>query len=88
MVNPVINVVDPGQSREQAPVIRQPKTKGTAFKPNGYNKVFNENDEIWQDGEFRNGRLWDGKVYEYDADGILLKVKVFKNGIYHSDGQL
>lgn len=88
MVNPEINVVDPGQSREQAPVIRQPKTKGAAFKPNGYNKVFNENDEIWQDGEFRNGRLWDGKVYEYDADGILLKVKVFKNGVYHSDGQL
>ncbi len=29
-----------------------------------------------------------GKVYVYDRDGILLKVKVYKNGVYHSDGQL
>ncbi|TNE73804.1 MAG: hypothetical protein EP333_06390 [Bacteroidetes bacterium] len=88
MVNPSVNVVDPGASKEKAPVINAPRTKGTPFKPNGYNKVYNENDEIWQDGEFRGGRLWDGKVYEYDSDGILLKVKVFKNGVYHSDGQL
>jgi antitoxin component YwqK of YwqJK toxin-antitoxin module len=87
-VNPEIHVVDPGQSREQAPSIGQPRTKGAPFKPNGYNKVYNANDEIWQDGDFRNGSLWNGKVYEYDSDGILLKVKVFKNGYYHSDGQL
>lgn len=88
MVNPSVQVTDPGASKEKAPMIEQPRTKGTAFKPNGYNKVYNENDEIWQDGEFKSGRLWDGKVYEYDSDGILLKVKVFKNGVYHSDGQL
>ena len=87
-VNPEVHVDDPGQSREQAPAIGQPRTKGTQFKPNGYNKVYNQNDEIWQDGDFRNGKLWNGKVYEYDTDGILLKVKVFKNGFYHSDGQL
>jgi ribosomal protein S1 len=40
------------------------------------------------DGIFKNGNLWEGKVYEYDKDGILLKVKVFKEGVYHSDGQL
>lgn len=88
MVNPSVQVVDPGQSKEQAPKIGTPRTKGTTFKPNAYNKVYNDNDEIWQDGDFRNGRLWNGKVYEYDSDGILLKVKIFKNGVYHSDGQL
>lgn len=87
-VNPNVQVVDPGASSEQAPLTTAPRTKGAPFKPNGYNKVYNENDEIWQDGEFRNGRLWEGKVYQYDEDGILLKVKVFKNGVYHSDGQL
>ena len=51
-------------------------------------KVYNKNAEISQDGVFKKGRLWDGKVYEYDSDGILLKVKIFKNGSYHSDGQL
>lgn len=88
MVNASVKVVDPGASSEKAPAVSQPRTKGAPFKPNAYNKVFNENDEIWQDGQFRSGRLWDGKVYVYDADGILLKVKVFKNGVYHSDGQL
>lgn len=88
MVNPTITVVDPGASKEKAPMISTPRTKGAPFKPNAYNKVYNDDDEIWQDGDFRNGRLWDGKVYEYDSDGILLKVKVFKNGVYHSDGQL
>ncbi len=88
MVNAAVNVVDPGASRIEAPRVVNPRTKGTRFQPNGYNKVYNDNDEIWQDGDFRNSRLWDGKVYEYDSDGILLKVKVFKKGVYHSDGQL
>ncbi len=88
MQNPVVKVVDPSVSKETAPRINNPRTKGSKFQTNGYNKVYNENDEIWQDGDFRNGRLWDGKVYEYDSDGILLKVRVFKKGVYHSDGQL
>lgn len=88
MVNAPVVVKDPGASKEKAPVVATPKTKGVKFQPNGYNKVYNKNDEIWQDGTFKNGVLWDGKVYEYDSDGILLKVKVFKNGVYHSDGQL
>lgn len=88
MVNAAVSVADPGASRVEAPKVSNPRTKGAKFQANGYNKVYNDNDEIWQDGEFRNGRLWDGKVYEYDSDGILLKVKVFKKGVYHSDGQL
>lgn len=61
---------------------------GSGFKENGYNKIFNDNDDIWQDGEFRNGKLWDGKLYEYDSDGILMRVRVYKEGGYHSDGLL
>lgn len=87
MVNPAVKVVELG-SKETAPKISAPRTKGIKFQANGYNKVYNANDEIWQDGNFKNGVLWDGKVYEYDKDGILLKVKVFKSGVYHSDGQL
>jgi antitoxin component YwqK of YwqJK toxin-antitoxin module len=88
MLSPSVKVADPSISKETAPKIAAPKTKGAKFQANGYNKVYNVNDEIWQDGTFKNGILWDGKVYEYDRDGILLKVKVFKNGVYHSDGQL
>ncbi|MFM6934207.1 MAG: toxin-antitoxin system YwqK family antitoxin [Flavobacteriales bacterium] len=70
------------------PKIANPRMKGLKFVTNGYNKVYNENDEIWMEGEFKNGQLWDGKVYDYDADGILQKVRIFKAGRYHSDGQL
>ena len=88
MVNPSVVVDDPNKSKEKAPKIASPKTKGVTFLPDGYNKVYNDNDEIWLDGIFKKGSLWEGKVYEYDEDGILLKVKVFKEGVYHSDGQL
>ncbi|MFA7272687.1 MAG: hypothetical protein WC044_02410 [Crocinitomicaceae bacterium] len=88
MVKANVSVSDPGASKEKAPRVARPRTKGAKFAINGYNKCYNDNDEIWQDGEFRNGELWDGKVYIYDKDGILLKLKIFKNGVYHSDGQL
>ena len=71
-----------------APVVKNPNTHGLKFDFFGYNKIYNANDEIWMDGIFKNGKLWDGKLYEYDEDGIIQKVKVFKKGIYHSDGQL
>lgn len=71
--------------RVPAPVIVNPPE---SFKPNSYNKVYNDDGEIWQDGMFKEGQLWDGKVYVYDRDGILVNVRVFKSGLYHSDGQL
>jgi antitoxin component YwqK of YwqJK toxin-antitoxin module len=43
---------------------------------------------IRYEGEFRDGKLVNGRHYVYDADGILLKVEVFKKGRYHSDGQV
>ena len=84
----VTEVKDTTGNNEQAPIVKTPRHVLRTFNPNGYNKVFNENDEIWQDGEFRHSRLWNGKVYDYDSDGILLGVRIFKNGVYHSDGQL
>ena len=89
MVNPAVTVRDPGANNEKAPAISgTPNTAGIKWLPNGYNKVYNSDKEIWQDGVFKEGKLWDGKVYVYDRDGILLKVKVYKAGVYHSDGQL
>ena len=61
---------------------------GSKFNRDGYNKLYNKNDEIWMDGEFKSGKLWEGKLYVYDSDGILLKIEMWKNGKYHSDGQL
>jgi antitoxin component YwqK of YwqJK toxin-antitoxin module len=70
------------------PFVEKPRTKGLKFNPEGHNRLYNENDAIWIDGLFKGGQLWDGKVFEYDIDGISKKVRIFKKGKYHSDGQL
>jgi antitoxin component YwqK of YwqJK toxin-antitoxin module len=69
-------------------VVTNPITKGVTFFSEGYNKVYNENDEIWLDGNFKAGQLYDGKVYIYNDDGILKKIKIYKEGKFHSLGQL
>ncbi len=74
---------------ERAPLIRNPRTaSGIAFQPNGWNKLYNSENDIWMDGLFKDGQLKDGKVFLYDSDGVLLKVRVFKNTVYTSDGVL
>jgi len=76
------------ESNEPPPVVTNPITKGVTFFSEGYNKVYNENDEIWLDGNFKAGQLYDGKVYIYNKDGILKKIKIYKEGKFHSLGQL
>lgn len=61
---------------------------GKKYNRDGYNKLYNKADELWMDGEFKSDKLWNGKLYKYDSDGILLKIEVWKKGAYHSDGVL
>ena len=61
---------------------------GKKKDPNGYNKLYNSIDELYLDGNFKNNQFWEGKYYIYDSDGILLKIEIWKDGKYHSDGQL
>lgn len=87
MVNPPIR--EATDSGAGGPSGSSGKTKdGKKFDGNGYNKVYNSDDELWMDGKFKSGKLWDGKLYKYDSDGILLKIEIWKEGKYHSDGQL
>lgn len=81
--------VKPSINKEQAPnAFGGPFMHAAERKPNGYNKFYNDNDELWQEGCFKNSRLWDGKLYVYDRDENLVKIKVFKNGFYCADEQL
>lgn len=54
----------------------------------GYQKLYDEQKRLVQDGEFKDGKLFNGKWYKYDKNGIILKVEVYKNGKYFADGQL
>lgn len=82
----VVEKVDSGSG---GPSGSSGKTKdGKKFNKDGYNKVYNDDDELWMDGKFKSAKLWDGKLYKYDSDGILEKIEIWKKGKYHSDGQL
>lgn len=65
------------------------KPKGNLiFKPNGYNTLYNKNGGKVVQGTYSGGRLWSGKYYKYNANNILLKVEIWREGKYHSDAQL
>ena len=74
--------IDPIRDPINPPIFKEPKQYR-----DGYNKIYNDNNEIWMDGEFKGGKLWNGKLYKYNSDGILIKIEIWKNGKYHSDGQ-
>lgn len=50
------------------------------FKDNGFNTLYNKSQQITQVGEFKDGRLHNGKWHRYDGDGILRKVEVYQSG--------
>ena len=83
-VNPPINV-EPTSGGKPGP---KPSGELPDFECDGFNKVFNDDKELWMEGEFKDCGLFDGRLYIYDEDGLLEKVEVYKNGKYHSDGQL
>jgi len=64
--------------QETIPVKDEPNYD--VFKESGYNTLYNKNKQLSQVGDFREGRLWDGKWYRYDQDGLLRKVEVYKEG--------
>lgn len=84
MESPEVEVKKPVKTTKKGPVIKS----YDGFNPNGYNKVYNDIKELWLEGEFKQGQLWDGRLYVYDEDGLLLKIEVYKEGVFHSLGQL
>jgi antitoxin component YwqK of YwqJK toxin-antitoxin module len=73
-------------SDETAPVVgetdKKEGIKWGQFNANGYNKLFNKNRQIWQDGQFKGGKLDNGKLYNYDKDSnLLIDVDIYKNGV-------
>lgn len=52
----------------------------------GYHKTYNDNKDILMDGEFLGGKLWNGKHYIYDENGLLEKIEVYKEGKFAGTG--
>lgn len=56
------------------------------FKDTGFNTLYNRNQQVTQVGEFKDGRLWNGKWHRYNSDGLLKKVEVYQNGRFAGYG--
>ena len=56
------------------------------FDGNGQHTLYNKNRQISQKGLFRGGRLYTGKVYKYNNDGILTNVEMYQAGKYIGEG--
>ncbi len=54
----------------------------------GYHKTYNDDKDILMDGEFKDGKLINGKHYIYDEYGLLEKIEVYKKGKYVGNGVL
>ena len=52
----------------------------------GYHKTYDENGNILMDGEFKSGRLSNGRHYIYDEYGLLDHIEVFKDGVFAGNG--
>jgi len=51
------------------------------FSGNGLHKLYSKDKRIEKEGEFRNGKLINGKRYIYNKDKKLEKVLFYKNGV-------
>ena len=76
--------VDPKAAPAPA-VTAEETTNAVTFRENGYNTLYDRQLRISQQGEFKQGRLYDGRRYTYDKDGILQRIQVFKQGRYSGD---
>jgi len=66
----------------------QETTNATDFRAEGWNTLYNNEHRLSQQGEYRKGRLWNGKVYKYDRNGLLYKVEVYVEGKYAGKAQM
>lgn len=88
---PMVAVVEEKAVEEKTTTVNTTDRPNEAVKhiggvPDGYNKLYNKNRVISQDGYFKNGKLVDGKWYRYNNDGILMRIEIYKKGVYIGDG--
>lgn len=60
--------------------------KSYQFDPNGYNTLYNRSLQKTQVGLFKGGRLWEGKWYRYNDNGLLTKIEIYKEGKFVGNG--
>ncbi len=81
----VKSMVDKGEEMKVT-ASKEEKPNQGGFDGNGVTKLYNKNQQIAKDGEFKNYRLMNGKQYKYDENGLLIRIMIFKEGKYIGNG--
>lgn len=80
---PTAEDVKPAADAPQAPTVtREESTNVAVFRENGFNTLYDQQLRLSKVGEFKNGRLWEGRQYRYDKDGLLLRIEMYRHGRY------
>lgn len=78
---------DPDPGAKPAPARTEEEvTNAVAFRPEGYNTLYDKQLRIAQQGDYRKGQLWNGKVFKYNKNGILSRIEVYIEGRYAGVG--
>ncbi|MFT3884750.1 MAG: hypothetical protein QM724_04775 [Flavobacteriales bacterium] len=88
-LKPVHNVEEPRPDATAKPAPARSEeevTNAVLFRENGYNTLYDKQLRITQQGQFRNGVLYDGKTYTYDKNGVLARINVYVGGRYAGQG--
>lgn len=66
-----------------APVVgTEENTNAMRFRENGFNTLYDKQLRITQTGEYKDGRLWNGKVFKYGSNGVVIRIEVYIDGRY------
>ncbi len=83
----IISNAEPIEAEGELNIGFLPSAAGKMLK-DGYHKTYNENKDILMDGAFKSGKLWSGKHYIYDENGLLERIDVYKEGKFSGNGVL
>lgn len=79
----------PAKESKAAPTVgSEESTNAVRFRENGFNTLYDKQLRISQTGEFKQGRLWDGRVYRYGGNGVLVRIEVYIDGRYAGDAPI
>ncbi|MEM9023798.1 MAG: hypothetical protein AAGB22_08645 [Bacteroidota bacterium] len=81
-------VPEPEAAAAPAPkaVAKTEKTNLGKFKCEGEHTLYNRDRQISQKGIFRNCKIYTGKVYRYNSDGIIQRIDIYQEGKYVGEG--
>lgn len=63
-------------------------TNAVSFRENGFNTLYDRQLRLSQQGEFKGGKLWNGKYYRYNASGELYRIEVYQDGRFAGTAQI